>query len=292
MKSAKKTSIIYLRSRLNAIARHIPRPVKKNLFLLRYCWQKITQPKINKQPVFILGNQKSGSTVIATLLALHTGQKASIDLRNEYARPALELFQKKKITFVDFINNNKLDFSKNIIKSPELTFFSNELKKNFNKAKFVLIIRDPRDNIRSILNRLNIPGDQADISAKQFAKLKPNWQKALRVNWLNEKEGNYIENLAVRWNKIANIYNLRKKNFILIHFEDFLKNKKEAIKDLAEKLGLEAKRDIGKLIDKQFQPAGNRRISHLDFFGKNNLKEIENICQNNMKTFGYMLNRD
>ena len=65
--------------------------------------------KRHSSPIFILGNQKSGTSVITGLLGEISNQKTSIDLF--YSGFNYSLFQKwkdNKISTPEFINKNKL----------------------------------------------------------------------------------------------------------------------------------------------------------------------------------------
>jgi hypothetical protein len=76
---------------------------------------------------------------------------------------------------------------------------------------------------------------------------------------------------------------------ILVRYEDFMKDKVGEIVGLARRLGLEPAYDIADRVDTQFQPRGRLRgIPWLDFFGADNLAQIETICADRMQQFGYL----
>ena len=52
------------------------------------------------------------------------------------------------------VQRYRLAFSRPVVKEPNLTFLYDELVRRFPQARVGLIIRDPRDNIRSLLERL------------------------------------------------------------------------------------------------------------------------------------------
>ena len=265
----KKFSPYYFTIRyLNKWSKFIPRPIKRGLTRL-WLSQVYFRPRLGvcKNPIFILGNQKSGTTVIASLLARVAGRSLAIDLRQEILAPSFIQLKSKQLSFDKFVNINILDFSKEIIKVPEFSFFYNELKGYFFQAKFVFIIRNPLDNIRSILNRFDLPGNQTGLNKGQYNKLPLAWRLVFRVDWLGEENSrSYIKNLAKRWNLAAQAYIENSSGFVLIKFEDFLKNKKPTIAKLAHELGLETNCNIEKLLDKQFQPAGKRTVDYLEFY--------------------------
>src|SRR5690606_37975827 len=110
------------------------------------------------KPIFILGNQKTGTSAIAALLGEATGNPYTIDVFCHLGDLQRRLFN-RELTFRQFIVRSKDFFSKKIVKEPSFTFFYDELRREFPEATFVLIVRDPHENVRSILNRLEIPGD-------------------------------------------------------------------------------------------------------------------------------------
>ena len=240
----------------------------------------------NPNPIFILGNQKSGTTAIAALLAHATKQSVTLDMEDMEGYTNLYLHQ-GKLTFQQFINRNRYDFSKTIIKEPWLTFYIEELKKFFPQAVYVFIVRDPRENIRSILNRLQLPGNLTDVPPDMLKSIKPGWQLVLKGDWMGLAGDNYIEVLAHRWNKAVDVYLQHKDQMFLVKYEEFVANKEGTIHHLAQLLQLPVQQSIRHLVDKQFQPKGKHSISLGDFFGEQNLNKINSICKSRMVQLGY-----
>ena len=124
---------------------------------------------VNSKPLFILGNQKSGTTVIANLLSQATSKSLTSDFQSAISHKTLQLeLDFHLLKFSDFIQDYKYEFSKDIIKEPFLSYYIDELINEFPKAKFVLIIRSPFQNIRSILNRLIVPGNLEKINFDNY----------------------------------------------------------------------------------------------------------------------------
>ena len=242
--------------------------------------------QIEDEPVFILGNHKAGTSAIAGIFAEMVGLPTTIDLPSEMESPTFHQVQQGLVSFQEFIQKNRVEFSRKLIKAPELTLLYPQVRIFFPKARFVFIVRDPRSNIRSILNRLKIPGDLAEIDRKAFPEITPAWELALDNSWLGMPQISYVDALAERWRYIAQIYLQHPENFVLIKYEDFCHDKVAQLKNLAEKLNLEAKNDVSNLLDYQFEPRGNRAISWQDFF-KDNLHRIESICHREMSLLGY-----
>jgi hypothetical protein len=258
---------------------------KLNATLIKKCRE--TFIKINKNPILILGNQKSGTSAIAALLASATGYQATIDIRGIY-EPIQTRIHSRTLSFAEFVKKNKVDFSKEIIKEPCLTLLFDDLAAYFRHPKFVFIVRDPRDNIRSILNRLNLPGNlENENQHPQYVDISPEWKLVVNGRWLGLSGENYIELLSERWNLMSQIYLKNAPTIEMIRYEDFLKNKRQSIENLAAKLALGVKFDISDKVNVQYQPKGDRSVTWLDFFGKENLARLERRCKNMMEHFGY-----
>ncbi len=243
--------------------------------------------QINPNPIFILGNQKSGTSAIAALLAHHTGLSLTLDMETLEHEANIQLI-KGEITLQEFINQNRVYFSRQIIKEPWLTFHFDRLYALYPDARYVFIVRDPRNNIRSILNRLNLPGNLEDITEDHLNRIKAGWRIILRGTWMGLPEGTYIETLAYRWNTAVDVYLNHRSQMIFVRYEDFVKDKVNFIKALAEKLSLEGKRDFTHLIHKPFQPRGNSSVPLMEFFGEKNLHRILEICGSRMEQLNYL----
>lgn len=270
---------------LKSFSRHIGYNLKAQVYKIRSF-----NKTINSSPIFILGNQKSGTSVIASLLGKYIKRETSIDLA--YANFNYKLYKylkANKISIDDFVNHNKLEFSNEIIKEPHLSIFYPRLRIHFPKSKFVMIIRNPIHNIRSILDRLDIKGNKNKLDKVDKKKYFYSWKLLLNNSWINGEKQHYIETLAERWNIIANIYLNNKNDFTLIKYEDFLENKTKNISKLAYDLNFKEKNNISNIINKQYQPRGKERDKNpIDFFGKKNYNRILVICEINMKKLGYL----
>jgi len=241
----------------------------------------------NPAPVFVLGHQKSGTSAVAALLARLTGSSVTIDLLNEDRWPTYAKLASGQMPFERFVRRNRLDFSRAIVKEPNLTFFYAQLAAHFPAARFVMVVRDPRTNAKSILERVGLPGDRREIPAERLRSLRRGWQLMFESGWLDLERGNYVDLLAERWNLCADVYLEHSSAFHLLRYEDFRADKLAALEKLAEDLGLEPQQDIGPLLDRQFQPAGNHRVTVEEFFDADNLARIERACSERMGRLGY-----
>jgi len=238
--------------------------------------------------VIILGNQKSGTTAIAKLLALNTGEKILLDTPLLW-EPNLSKIASGDISLKEIIRKNKYSFARSIIKEPNLTFFYDELKSIYpSSVKFIFIVRDPRDNIRSLLNRIKVPGnlDTMDEYAKHFTMHE---KSLFDKNFIPFSSDHYIVQLAERWVTAVDVFLNSKENFHLVKYEDFNKNKVNFIHQLSAKMGYQKKHDISTKVNVQYQPKGNQHISWNDFFGTKNLERIQNTCGSHMEKLGYKI---
>ena len=281
--------------------------------IIQNSWRDLSNinVRVKEAPIFILGNQKSGTSAIAGLLAELTNSSVSIDLRKDVWDPKFHEILQGEISFQKFLDRHRVDFSKDIVKEPNLTFLYQELLQKFPNSKFIFVIRDPRDNIKSILNRLSIPGNLKILTSEYMGVIPQSWKSILQNKGLkieNSDFTNYIESLANRWNLASNILlknsgkvsdricenKLKPGSIAFIRYEDFTEQKHIELVRLSLLLDLKPVNDITKKVNIQFQPRGKgsftwvqKNINWEDFFGRENLSKIEDICSNNMKAFGY-----
>lgn len=235
----------------------------------------------------MLGNQKSGTTAIAVLLAERTDESVTWDLTVGHDALLTDIHN-GTASIDELIDQEVLAFSHDVIKDPNLTLLFEPLKERFTEARFVMIVRDPRDNIRSILERLDLPGDRTQLTGDERASLPEGWRRVLDGGDFGIDGDTYIDCLAERWRRMPCIYLENKGHLELIRYEDFLSGKVAAIDDLAYRLGFSLQSSIENQVDQQFQPRGERRdVNWLTFFGKRNLECIETRCVEMMTPLGY-----
>jgi hypothetical protein len=237
-----------------------------------------------KDPIFVLGNQKSGTTAIAALLAELAGLSSTLDIRTWTVAEQDQLHD-GSLKFAGFLRRHRLEFSRELIKEPALTFLYDDLRSHFPSSRVVFTMRDPRDNVRSILNRVQRAGDKDVL--EDLAALPEAWQRIIDNRWLGLQHEHYVDSLAARWNRATDVYVEHARDMVLIRYEDFVVNKLDTIERLASQLGLAKACDISDKLDIQYQPRGNREITWEEFFGLANLGRIERICGSRMRKFGY-----
>lgn len=235
------------------------------------------------------GNQKSGTSAIASLLGMATGKSYIIDVFFKTGLEEKKLLD-KKISFYDFTKKYPSYFYKEIIKEPEFVFFLKDIRELYPYSNYVHILRNPFDNIRSIFNRINITSIEAENSFKLPRALSdqyPLWDLLIDTKRMPYSGTNIFEMLVYRWLYLAKQADLAfSKKPILVKYEDFLIDKIAFIHELCSKLDYEVKNDITAYIDFNFQPKGHR-VSKEKFFSNKQIDFIYEICGDEMFKNGY-----
>jgi len=247
--------------------------------------------RVNPRPLFVLGNQKSGTTAIAALLAEATDRSVTLDLTREVWKPTFQGIPSGDPSFSDFVARNRWGFSRDLVKEPNLTLFYPELVAAFPEATFLFVLRDPRDNIRSLLNRLQLPGDLEALSEVAWSTDNPHstpgWGFVFDGRWRGIPGEHYIDRLAHRWRVCLEVYTANSEDMHLCRYEDFQADKRGTIASLARDLGYPVVADLGDRIDYPFQPGGDPSTVWAEFFGLENQARIETICAEGMQAMHY-----
>jgi hypothetical protein len=264
-------------------------------YLVRQLRHKLKRLKLTKKtrtncsdPIFITGNQKSGTSAIVSLLGMATEKSYIVDIFFRMGLYEHNLLNNKKM-FNDLLLDGGVYFDKEIIKEPDFIFFIKEITANFPNSPIVFIIRDPFSNIRSILNRLNMSPEVAQNtkSVKGFIiKNNPLW------NLLFDKRmpytgGNFFEMLVNRWLfAIKEIEKIPQDKAVVVKYEDFLEDKLKFITLLAENLNISITKDVTAKLDFSFQPRGTL-VTKEEFFSPKQINYIYNKCAKEMSDYGY-----
>ncbi|QHJ11283.1 hypothetical protein FX988_01511 [Paraglaciecola mesophila] len=240
----------------------------------------------------ILGHQKAGTTAIATLLAHSANMSFSNDPIYEMSPSNSEVL----LTFLDKTNDfsdtaiscPKLFFQQ-VVKDPDYIFSVEKVFKLYPYAKFIFIIREPHQIIRSIFNRLAISGttELNKISCEELFEPTANWDYIINGDPTINDNMSIVERLATRIEETTLSYLKHCKNLKLIRYEDFKKNKSQYIKNTLEEMELPSCNEISGIENKQFQPKGDHKVLIEDFFGEKNYSIISQICSKTISHFGY-----
>lgn len=246
---------------------------------------------INHNPILVFGNPKSGTTIIAYLIAKALRKSYTADLIRAIPDASLAFQLEYDLLTIDaIVKKYRIEFSKGVIKEPVLSNYAAKFTDYFEDCYPVFIFRDPRENIRSILNRLKIPGHLEKIEFDEYPELlrTPAWKLALTDEWKKNSSANsYIEVMANNWACSFKQYLSHSSQFYLLRYEDFVMDKSGEIEQLCIKMGFDIKCDISPYVDKQMQSRGNSNTNLLEFFGAKNLASIERICGEGMNFLHY-----
>jgi hypothetical protein len=235
-------------------------------------------------PVFVLGNQKSGTTAIAALLAAATGLRATLDFAGAW-HPFISPLVRGDTDMNEFVRINAWAFSAPIVKEPNLTFVSDRLLERFPLARAVFIVRNPWDNIRSILARLKVRGDLD--SSCNLTRANRTWRDILAGEDIQLPPDHYVATLARRWLRANDMSRLAGPRATLLRYEDFCADKAGTIYDLARRLGLPVSFRIEKMVDRAFQRRSGSVRDPASFFGARNLARITDIAAARAGEIGY-----
>ncbi len=239
--------------------------------------------------VFVTGMPKSGTTAIVKLMGLASGQPAvndplhRLDVRGIRYRDEL---YKGSLAITELMDRFPEVFRGALVKDPNFVFFHGPLQARFPDASWVFTVRDPRDNIRSVLNRLGLPG-RATLLGDLPESVGATWRRVLEGRTPDLGGSNPIENLALRWARMADIASSADPDLIVSRYEDFMLDKEAVIAELCRKVGLEPVNSVAEHVDRPFQPPGDRNARWEDFFGPSELAVIRGICGASMARFGY-----
>ena len=242
--------------------------------------------RVNPEPIVVYGNQKSGTTAIASLLSESTALSLTPDFF--YRVPGYERkFLAEGASVKKLVSRFRSFFSKDIIKEPGLSLHYDAVQEYFKQPKAVYIVRDPRENVKSILSRLRIPGDVQlyDNDVEDLIQKHGNDEWRLLLQGYGD---HVVESLARRCNECLKIAEKAKSDpdTVVVKYEDFLSDKRGFIETLAKHLSLAHGRDIDHLLDVQFQPKS--KVSRFeDYLSKDNIQLIDEICKASMAGFGY-----
>lgn len=251
-------------------------------FKFRWAYQKVRYclSRPNRKSILLFGLNKSGTTAALRLIAKSSASSYFDDF--PYFLGGWEDVLAGKKSPDEYFFANKHAFSRDIIRFP-IDQRSFELANDFFElSSFIVTVRNPIENIKSILSRLRIPGDRDSIEPEVIASFHPEWRAMF------SRRSNYIDSLIDCW---VDAYQTERwvsdPNAVLFRYEDFLADKNAYIKRKVEQLGLRAQNTISADVDRQFQPAGSKMPNDI-FFGKN-LDRIADRTRLVACKFGYAI---
>jgi hypothetical protein len=241
--------------------------------------------------VIIAGMQKSGTTAIAMLLGAATGQTVCSDPFYRLSEMKVD-FRKElyegQLSLRTLWRRHRRVFTGTIIKDPNFVLLLPQIREMLPDAQIVFIVRDPRDTIRSILNRLALPGKPQGVDLESV-DIPVNWRKLLLGQIPKIPGKDYVEVLAWRWRMSVEAFLEYRDVCVEIRYEDFKKNKSSAISEMARQLGYAELCSFEHLVDIQYQPKGDADVHWGDFFGEKQLAVIDRVTAPVAAEFGYAI---
>ncbi|PQJ33264.1 hypothetical protein BSZ35_00410 [Salinibacter sp. 10B] len=244
---------------------------------------------VNETPIIVLGNQKSGTSAIAHLLADYGALSKTVDIPPLWGYRGLSVMRRDP-SFARIVADHPYFFSTDLFKEPMMTFFPEQVAERFPNATYVFVARDPRANIRSLLDSRGLPGHRTTLRDEDRQHLSAS-RTLLDADGWQISADSYIELLAKRWLRaIEGLRILQQKtpDCLLLRYEDFTAEKYDCIHRTATTLDLPKRGTIADKLDVAFQPRGDHRDKDWEtFFGSDNLSIITTVCGEEMERLGY-----
>ncbi|CAN5607876.1 hypothetical protein BH23GEM9_BH23GEM9_23200 [soil metagenome] len=237
--------------------------------------------------IVVTGMPKSGTTAVAMLLGAAAGLKVNSDPFHRLDRAGVDFrdgLYAGALPLHELLRRHRRFFRGGLVKDPNFIHLPAALEA-LGSAGWVFVVRDPRHNIRSLLNRLGLPG-RIEQGAR-LENISPTWRRVLDGRTPDVPGTNHIERLAHRWALAARSYAAAADRMVVIRYESFVTDKAAAVEATLHDLGIPGGRSIEQLADRQFQPRGQRGVTPAEFFGPDELASIERICKVDMQKLGY-----
>lgn len=227
--------------------------------------------------ILICGCERSGTTVIAKLLAQSSGLKLLNDPEQSwYIYPLVRVMGLRGMPLNFIYKLWKYD----LVKVPGFVTILPQLKKlSINSFKVIYMVRDPRDNYAAIKERLN-----EDLNGLY-----------LNIGFLGLKGKSQVENIALRWNAYLDSaieYNRKNNNVYFLKYEDFLKDKVGKVEELSKFCNI--KFDSSKFVhdvDVQINKSWSKEIKgenrYLKELTEEEINVITEVTRMNMNYFNY-----
>lgn len=239
------------------------------------------------RPVFFLGNAKSGTTAISALFAKATGQQYSWDICYHRRWSRAGAFLKRGMTLEEMRQRAPSAFAAGVIKDPDLTCASRELRALYPDSPIFFIVRDPYKNVKSIFERLGIAGD-LDDAGEALERLPAPWRRQFDASYVGGAPAHYVNLSARGWQCCVDAILDADPKSRVVYYEDFSRDKTGLINQLANFAQFPVFEDISNAVNVQYQYKGDPTVSVSDFFGRN-LGRITEECRDGMIRHAYAL---
>lgn len=259
----------------------------RNLASLRYL-----APGLSERLFFIFGCQRSGTTLLLSILNAHpqiTGTDET-EFPSPYPFPSAQRLALNRLTgqyscFKMLEHSNKLDF---------LTQF-------YPKAKVLWPIRNPHSTLSSMLKLTNAEGTWIDRCAdSELSRLQPFFPEQLKDEALAQRSS--LEKAALYWtykNQYPAILKSRGFEVLPFKYEDLLQHQKETLTQIVDFLGIAWSDDLPNFYQKNpgkslaggtrtDRPINTERASKLQSdLSAEEIARINELCAPVMETYQY-----
>lgn len=259
---------------------------------------RIRRTKSDLPILFIVGAPRSGTTLLQRIITTHsrffsiegetgifTKQNIFSPNRKHFGLPNKELMHlfgvSKDISdfFVRGIIAIRPDSSKTFVeKTPQHALSMKYISKSFPNAKFLHVIRDPRDAFVSAKKHTGIPYGR---SANAYAVY---WKKIIRSRYSFERNGK---------TDTSRIYDIK--------YEELTKEPRKEVQKIMKWLGEEFeesqldpktiskdKRSSNENFTRLSESISNRTVgSHVELLTEEEMDQFSRICREEMELFGY-----
>lgn len=259
----------------------------RNLISLRYL-----APGLSHRLFFIFGCQRSGTTLLLSILKAHpsiTGTDET-EFPSPYPFPSAQRLALNQLTgqyscFKMLEHSNKLDF---------LTQF-------YPKAKILWPIRNPHSTFSSMLNLTNSQGSWIDRCAdSELSRLQPFFPDQLSEDYRSKLSN--LEKAALYWtykNQYPAILKDRGFEVFPFKYEDLLQNQKETLARIVDFFGIAWSDDLLNFYQKnpgKVLAGGTRTDRPINWeratkrqsnLSDTDIQHINQICEPVMSLYGY-----
>lgn len=196
----------------------------------------------------VFGHQKTGTSVVAAVIAQQAKVSHAIDLPVERLRPADPAY----VGVTELLRRSAPFVNQQLIKEPHWTLFAPKLLSELPDVRAVGVIRNPIKTIESICYRLKLPTALLD----RPATVGPWWQPIFDGHGLDCQKGSALENLACRIalceEKLCETTYSFPDRMRIIQYEDFVLSPAASARELLKFFGWQLCGEAD--TDRQYQP--------------------------------------
>jgi hypothetical protein len=236
-----------------------------------------------KNPFFIFGTQRSGTTILARILSAHPNVfvqnelsiklifKNNVSAHEMIVEMKRQIGDRRKISFSTFMKNNGKDVWG--YKEPRLSWYKDDLLKFLPEHKFIIILRDPRAVTNSYIeNRWGLGTNVYSGAHRWKSEVTSQQQLILDFpdNFLPIKFEDLISDSQCVVNKVCAFLSIKFESSMLNYFDQ-----KSFYKEQKENANTNSKLDKG-IVTKWKSKFSIRKINI-----------IETICSDLMDDFNY-----